>query len=254
MTLKLTSFANPRNPHRVAVFRQTDHALDHIRDHLLTAPECDAWALIHSGLSTIIPQDPKQRWKLYESAVQSRGTSVQELYDDFAALIEEASSVSSALNWWVQQGTVTAGLSKLGVLVLLDFNEPGAAVPEVVRTAFLPGQGSREKTRESKNRPAEGTGLMREGASRGMRNGARRKWTRKGSEARRQAARRTRWSVEQRIFFDVFRPAVQTIRDSYWDSNARRARKRGTEQHEYALLKKELPPNSELGFDDWREL
>jgi len=87
-----------------------------------------------------------------------------------------------------------------------------------------------------------------------MRSGARREWTRKGRDARRHDERRAKWNTDQRIFYEVFRPAVQHIRDSYWDSNASQARARRLGRHEYALLKEKLPPNSELGFDEWLAL
>ena len=254
MTLKLTTFTNPWSKKNVAVFRNLDRALIHIRDHLLSEPECDGWALIDAKLEKEIPGVSKQRWSLYKSAVASDGTKVQSLYNEFASSIARATADSKRLGWCIQQGTVTAGLSKHGVLVLLDYVDPRSSTPEIVRTAFLPGQGSSESTRASRDRPSSDTGLGRERAGRKMRSGARKKWARKGREVRQHEARRTKWSVDERIFFDIFRPALQAIHRSRWDSSATGARQQQRERHEYALLKPKLPRTSNLEFNDWLAL
>ncbi len=222
------------------MFADWPSAREHLRDHLLTAPESEAWAVVAPGYLLLLdPADGDARWRYWEQVETSGGAAAQPLYD----LYREAASadaLDARLVRWVRvQGRVTVAVGTSGILMLVEDG--------IVRTAFLPGQGDPEATRQARA-SEDGRGLVRE---RGMRSG--RPGT-GGAGNREEAIRQRReagWTPEQRLYYRVFRPCVQFVKRCHHrhrDLYGRLLRQ------DYALLKECLPARSRLKLDDWLDL
>jgi hypothetical protein len=238
--LRLRPLPHPAAPTSLVLFFQDwQTACAHLRDHLLTAPECDAWALVAPGYRALLdPADGDVRWRYAEEALSSQGASAQQLYDLYAEAAAADSRDAADLRWSHTEGRVTVAVGTSGVLLLVD---------TLLRTAFLPGQGDPEATRQARGAGPGARGLVRE---RGMRSG------RPGAaghheplrERREQERREERWTDEERLYYRVFRPCVQFIKRCHHrhrDMSGRLVRQ------DYALLKDCLPPRNRLKFADW---
>jgi hypothetical protein len=222
----------------VQVFSDWRKACEHLRDHVLTAPESEAWAVVMSGYGQVIdPADEEERWRYLREAVASRGVTAQPLYDLYGAAVVRDAEDSVRLGWWRSDGGVTVAVGSSGILMVVE---------GVLRTAFLPGQGGPEQTRLGKLQGAQ-TALPRQ---RGMRSGRAGRFARDeaGKDLREREAREAHWTEAERLYYRIFRPAVQFIRKCHHrqrDMTGRLVRR------DYALLKDSLPPRSRLKFQDW---
>jgi len=248
MSLKLSAFPHPRKSARVRVFGSVPRALDHLRDHLLTAPEAEAWGLMVPDYRDVLdPEDWRGRSRLVREMMDQDGQPAGDLYRIYAQAIAQACHGGRNLGWHVETDGVEAYFYTTAVLVLLRFDSGGDSV---VLTSFIPGQGSADKVRKSRDEDDSGGSIVRE-STRRMRRGRR-----ELREDRERSMREIEWSESERRYFRVFRPAVQFIRRSHFDEFAfdpGRGRAR-TRRHEYALLKKRLPSSSRLSYEYWREL
>jgi hypothetical protein len=212
-----------------------------LRDHVLTAPECSAWAVVIPCLAeTIGTDDADKRWNYAERAAADRGASAQPLYDLYCEAIALDSRDAAALHWFATPGSVTAAIGTSGILMLIE--------QELV-TAFLPGQGSASATRAAQEEGREARGLPRERSMRSGRLG--RKQHESPRESRRQQRREAGWTPQERLYYRVFRPAVQFVRRSHHRCRDMYGR---LNRGEYALLKEVLPPSARLKYDDWLAL
>jgi hypothetical protein len=217
----------------VAFFADLERALRHLGDHLLTAPECQGWALVLPALADHVdPHDAEARAAFFRRARSTHGVSAQAVFDLYREASARTASDAFLLNWHASDGPTTAALGTSGVLVLIDG-------PSVV-TVYLPGQGDPAAVRASGEAGAGCLGrerqLMRRPEHRGRR------------ERQEQERREARRSPEERLYYDVFRPAVQFLRKRYhrsWTLD-------GERRHDDALLKKVLPPMSRLGLEGWQ--
>jgi len=138
----------------------------------------------------------------------------------------------------LERTTVSFGTS--GIVTIIE---------QTVRTAFLPGQGSPEATSASQD-PDQQQGLPRE---RGMRSGRPGRRDQKTSDRDRQIReqREAAWSRSQRLYYRVFKPAVQSVKQSHHrNRNMYGKLIRG----DYALLKDVLPHLSQFKYEDWLAL
>lgn len=239
--LQLGAVRDPSAPTRqVSVFGDTGRAIAHLRDHLLTAPECEAWAVVIPQYSSLLdPTDGKSRFRYCESITESASNG-QPLYDLYKAAIVEASDEAAVLHWYCSEGQVTVALGTSGVLILIE---------GVLKTALLPGQGSAEATRQSHERIVEGFGLPREV---GMRSGRPGKWRPVTERETRDRERREEsWPHETRLYYRVFRPAVQFIKKCHHHNRNMFGEWR---HQDYALLKDILPPRSNLKLEQWQSM
>jgi hypothetical protein len=227
----------------VPLFRTWQDAVRHLCDHVLTAPECHGWLIVLPGYFEIIDPDNFDARKRYAAAAeQTRGVSAQPLYDLYALAVRVAALDSACLGWCNTDADVAVALGTSGVLLVIQ----GA----YLRTAFLSGQGDAAAVRESWEAAGAGAGVL--SRERGMRSGrpGRSAGAREHDRPGRQRAEE-RWSAEERLYYYVFRPAVQFIRSRYHAS-------RDLTGHwldcDYALLKPVLPPFSRLKLADWQEL
>lgn len=241
--MNITTMPDPTNAARqVAVFRDWQAASVHLRNHLLAAPECHAWAIvIPEYLEVLDPENAKLRWQFGEQAEQTQGASAQRLYDLYAGAIREDAREASRLGWHQSRAGTTVAIGTSGVFMVVEAE---------LKTAFLPGQGDPECVDHSQ---AEGT--PRKDASpktRRMRSG-RPECTTVGScrEGVRQSARRKGWSHIESLYYLVFKPAVQHIRKTHYDCLDMWGE---PVRSDYGLLKQVLPPMSRLRFPYWMEL
>ena len=74
-------------------------------------------------------------------------------------------------------------------------------------------------------------------------------------EERDKARRESAWTRDQRLFFRVFRPALQFVRRSRFHASdpMKRGASRGALWNEYALLRTKLPSVRSLTFELWSE-
>lgn len=119
----------------VVRFADRDRALEHLCDHVLTAPECEAWARILPEFVAWLLTDSERRFKLARQ-IWRQPSPPEEVELLLAAYLEEiqlAIEQAQALGWWWPSGEdrVYFGLNGLRVVVGKD----------VVRSAYLPGFG-----------------------------------------------------------------------------------------------------------------
>ncbi len=239
-SLQLGDVTDPIHPGDTACFfTDWQSAYKHLRDHLLTAPECFAWQIVSPTYRQVVnPQDADARWTYSQQAAISEGRTAQRLYDLYRVAVSQDIDDSVVLGWCRGEGRLTVCLGTSGILALFDHR--------AVRTAFLPGQGSSQATRTSQQ-AEQPRGLPREAGMRAGRVG------RRGREAvehdrRLRQQREAAWSPAQRLYHRVFKPAVQFVK---------RCHHRNRDMHgrlirgDYALLKEVLPHLSQLKYEHW---
>jgi hypothetical protein len=225
------------------MFRDWDAASRHLRDHLLTAPECHAWILVAPIYCSVLdPADPDGRWHFWEQAQATGGATAQALYDVYRNAAAADSADAHTLEWVHEEEGVAVAVGTSGILLVVEGN--------TLRTAFLPGQGDPDATCEARAAPSPGRGLIRE---RGMRSGratdAHEDWNAREQAA--QTRREAAWSENERLYYKVFRPCLQFIKRCHHchrDMYGRLVRR------DYALLKDCLPARNQLKCDAWLAL
>ncbi len=246
--LVLGGMPHPSRPNvSVLVFGDWAAAVQHIQAHLLIEPELSAWLLVIPELREFVElSDELARTAYHERAERSRGATAQDLYDLFCRSVRQASRDAFRLKWFAETiGTrgqaVTLAIGTAGVLLVVE---------NWLKTAFLPGQGDPQAVldqRESRGPREESPRAGR----RGMRPDVPGDSQGKDREDREQRRREEGWNDGQKLYYKVFRPAIQFVRSHYEiEFDARGERKRG----EYGLLKSVLPPMSQLKYDNWLAL
>jgi hypothetical protein len=222
---------HPAEPARgVTFFADWRRAVEHLIDHVLTSPECEGWAIVAPQLGQHVdPADGLARTRLAQSARESKGVEVQALFDLYQQEAAEASRQAHILGWYTKNESCFVALGVSGVFVLVD--------GDVVVTTYLPGQGDAEAVTQSD----DSRHLRRE------RHPMRRAAPPEEDRRRREAA----WTDEERLFYRVFRPAVQFIRSQHHRARGLDGRLRKADA---ALLKDCLPRMSELRLDGWRSM
>jgi hypothetical protein len=116
--------------------------------------------------------------------------------------------------------------------------------------AFLPGQGDPIAASHSRglDQSREDTEPPR---ARGMRSGHSVSAAAQEEQQRERERSWMSWSEPQRLYYRVFRPAVQFIRSQYQRDLEARGRQRLSD---YGLVKKNLPMMSRLKYQHWLKL
>jgi len=233
----------------VRFFRDWYHAYLHLRDHVLTAPECLAWAVVIPEYAGVVdPHDANARFRYVEGARQSQGASAQALYDLYRQAAALDAQDAATLGWVNTGAGVTVSLGTSGICILIEDN--------VVNTAFLPGQGDAAATRQARDQANKINdascvrGLPRE---RGMPSGRTPHRNLSGSrrEQRAREQRRQQRTPLEDLYYEVFKRSVQFIRQMH---HACRNMYGEEICGDYARLKHRLPRRSQLKFEDWIEL
>jgi hypothetical protein len=221
------------------VFRDAAAARDHILDHLLTAPECEAWRLLlpEVELGEALREREWQARQLLEDA--SRG---QALYAAYARAIGRALLDGGALGlcWRRDDRHIWMGLE--GVVVV-EQERRGRCV----LTAFIPHElDVRAVARFGEPSTAE-VPLPRDIE----------RWTRRGGEGERarkaREARRRHSAPDVLIFVEVFRPAAQVLLTARFDRECvEGSRDEGRLRDPY-LLRNPLHSSGLLRQPGWQE-
>ncbi|TVS20133.1 MAG: hypothetical protein EA424_05500 [Planctomycetaceae bacterium] len=238
--LRLGTVTDPARPDESArFFVDWESAHRHLCDHLLTAPECFGWQLVAPQYVQMCdPEDADARWSYAQQSADSQCGTAQPLYDLYHAAVTRDTDDSSVLGWYHGNRRLTVCLGTSGILAIIE--------QQAVVTAFLPGQGSGHDTRAGQQAEASRV-LPRESGMRSGRSGRRSRDAIEHDRHVRQQ-REAAWSAAQRLYYRVFKPAVQFV-------------KRGHHRHrdlhgrlirgDYALLKDVLPPLSQLKYEHW---
>ncbi len=268
---------HPRTGQAVTVFASWIRACEHLRDHLLSRPECRVWTLLSPHIRDLLDcEDRKAVYQLCRQWQADRGVSAQPLYDLYCQAICQAlvDALRPDLEWvstrQVGGRTITAFLGINGILGLIG--------DTTLVTAYVPGQRDREayhkacqeferaaeEAKDPENwfdpRPLRDRESVREYTQRpsdGRR--LRRGMPTLGEERRdgRHCGEHTEnWSEDERLFYRVFRPAVRTIRAAV---NRQPDPASGVEYSdqeltgpEYSVLNDRLPRCIERNFEQWQ--
>lgn len=264
--LRLGTIPHPAQPGiEVRFFRDWQAACMHLRDHLLTAPECKGWAVVAPQYRQVLdPDDGDARWRYSDQAFETQGASAQDLYDVYCRACGRDARDAARLGWVATQGEGIVALGTSGILLVIEnqavpahpdgARTPGAGeasrtVRGVVVTAFLPGLGNPQAVRKGADSRYASAGLVRES---GMRSGRADSLSHDPRLSKREQLRRLRiranWSRDERLYYTVFRPAVQFIRRCHHQHRDMFGR---FYRRDYALLKDFLPARSRLQYTDW---
>lgn len=250
MPFQIRTTPCPGQPNQLlSVFSGASAAWRHLQNHLLTNPECEAWACICPQMLEIVDlTNADARWQYRQGGDGDSGDYWQPLYDQYAQAVTRAAIASDRLGWHRHDPGWNVRVA-LGHEGLLQVFHPH------LKSAFLPNQGN--ATEVVAARLAGRT--RRDTEARSQRDTMRRHGMRAGRSSPMAFAktveqcqrRESGWTPRQTIYHRVFRPAVRFIR-----SNHRHTRKSNgdLEYRDYALLKEVLPPMSQLSFDDWDAL
>jgi len=217
---------------KVKVFQDSVAACVHLRDHLLSRPECRGWGLVDSRLGELVDLDnPGLRWKLACETMDIDGPAAQELYDIYSGNVARELRDAAELGWHATKDGTTVALGTSGILVVIK--------GRIIKTAFLPGLSTPAGVVKTSARGKKS--LPRERADR--RSRARRKRNSKGNWGK-EALR----TPSEQLYYEVFRPSVKHIRrNHYHDGKAL-----GEEPaNHYALLKECLPSMKALSLTGW---
>ena len=236
--LNLRVVQHPAAPElEVKLFQDSVAATTHMRDHLLSQPECHAWGTLDPGLGQLVNlQNPGARWKFAYEAGSPDSANADRLYSLYCNSIARNLEDAGWLGWHASAGRVTVALGLDGVLSVI--------AGDMLRTSFLPGQGSPGAVKRSRQESHSENDLPREVAF-SRRRSRRRK---KHGMPRRLEANRT-W--EERLYYDVFRPAVKFIRKCHYHDGKISSEDSG---NQYGLLKKFLPGMKALSLNNWIEM
>lgn len=245
--LELQTMAIPTGDGRsVAVFSTWEAACTHMCNHVLAAPESEAWSLAAPAVNQLADvANADECWRLARESMKPEGGFAQPLYDVYVNAIREAAADAARLGWQVSNGNVVVFMGTSGVLVVIE---------RQVKTAFLPGQGDPATTlaaQDAPSRPGESqTVLARQGGMTSGRKGEFRQKHDGGSRSKPQ--RMSSRSREEQLYYTVFRPAVQFIRSRH--NRCRDITGRVLPGGDYALLKGVLPSMSRLKLPHWQTL
>lgn len=225
----------------IRVFATGKAAIDHMLDHLLTAPECEAWAVLLPGWSgTLIaqrgqPELVPERTRFFQRLRGSDGAAAQALYDDWRQVLDGQHQSAQKLGWIGTRPGVRVCLGIHAVLMIIVRTPGGSAR---LKTAFIPGQGRPEEVRA-----ARAEGRHRHDTSRPTSRRAR--W--------REKTRLSGWleangTPDQQYFYRVFRPAVRFLRDRY---NAEADGIPDPNHRDYDLVYEKLPRVGAWSWADW---
>lgn len=256
--LRTLRMPDPNIPTPAQAFANAEKAAEHLANHVLTDPETQAWRLIEPRFSNYLNSDRDiAHWhKLAQERPPS--AKLQPLYDIYCECVETEMHDALTLNWYKTeipgQGASSATPSP-GKPVCVGFGTSGVlAVFEqvrdqwVLRTAFIAGAGNPESVRERQGRAGSGPQPVRPNGMLARRHSDDR-ISRRDQEIRER--REQAWTLEQRIYYNVFRPALQHVFRQQLTCVGPDGK---IWRRDYALLKEALTRRSRISYENWREL
>lgn len=241
----------------IRFFANRQRAVEHICDHLLTAPECDAWRII--APHPLLLERTETKNLRYQTAKllnlePEEDERCEELFETLYTLFYEIAAqeiADAARNAFFYESHTKDNQSK----VLVMFSSSGAlALAEgladrdeyVLKTFFIPAQGDKglvvrqkELVRDAKNP------LPRE---KGERHKPCAKYRKR--EERDKSRRQENYSVQEQLYYLVYKPAYAFLRSCHIEEQRSFD---GTllTGADYALLKDIVP---KLDFEQWCDL
>lgn len=235
MGIHLGTVPHPaRSGVQAAFFPGLDSAVDHLCRHVLSHPESDGWLLVAPALADEAGLcDEEGRHQARLAVLRHEQELTGRLVGLYRRACEVAAGDAFLLGWHVSDGAVTVALGTSGTFFLIE--------ARVLTTAYLPGLGSPEAVRASGEggHPAAGRERRLMRRDRGGRGHV--------PEARRR--REQNWTAEERLYYCVFRPAVQHIRSRHHRAHELD----GGRRDDIALLNRVLPRMSCLTLELWQE-
>jgi len=273
------------------VFETFDRLRRHLNDHVLTPPESHAWGLVWSGRFDCLEDTDAaadQCYRLRESGctasdhglskdaagyqppVGQERRATPERVPTWIGLslayqeeIRKSLGRSQRLSWSKSRGENSIHFDTCGIVLVCRWRGPKGTV----KTAYIPGFSTRGATlrskreRENPHARVSSTSAMRGDALSGTQGRSRENnLTVRERLAQRHAAK---WDADDKLFYLVFRPAVQAVRsrqttgiESFAEGDV------GTDVGEFSSditarlsigdLKALLPKQSELKVDSWK--
>ncbi|MDW8221585.1 MAG: hypothetical protein RMJ82_01380 [Gemmatales bacterium] len=265
LQLRNVTFPDGRHAACARAYATAESAARHLAYHVLEAPEMDKWCLIEPRFDLYLQNDRDiVRWRRL-ALERPSSDELQPLYDIYCNSVAQEMRDARYLQWYATefpQSSVTTqarpgprtavcvGFGTSGVLGVFEYVGDKWAL----RTAFIAGAGRPERVR-IRNIPVQVGATVPAGASVGRSYNSRAVQRCRGymqqRDERKQRQRHERFSPLQRIYFEVFRPALQFIFRQQLISVRPDGR---VERRDYSLLKEVLPPRKRMKYDTWLEL
>lgn len=236
MSLNLREMPNPADPgDRVRIFGTVESAVEHIRKHVLTEPDCLAWPLVDPETSGELGLDDGRRRARMLQQSKRPDADMQSIYDFYADVISSESKQAAELGWVFADSEQCLCLGTSGLLTVIQKN--------VVTAFFADMQEYNELEKEQ--RLSSGFRLNR----RPMRR-SKTATQSKIRESRRRRAQLKNRTLDEQIYHNLFRKTVKFVR-SFQPHPLKEERGR---KGQYWKLQCRLPRLSRLKFRDWIEL
>lgn len=273
------------NNEAVLFFSTPENAEKHIRYHLLTSPECKAWEAIHPNEEYVdliahdcqrlrMAKDVQEVFELpNDSEAKEKECEDHWLYNFYLQAANKEIASALFLGWFavepndgdihcagysfsippiVWKNSVTlVTLSPTGAFIIVVRNFDKDTNKKVLRLAtfYFAGQGDPLATRKSKDNLNRS--LLRDSDSSQQKHswkwGKNGKLTHRYTERKRQ--REEKYSVEQRIYYNYFKPSWAWMRKQHWVNEY--VEHSTTVRKHAALLKETI---KKLSFKEWLPL
>lgn len=241
-------------------FSNTDSLKKHLNDHVLTPSESYSWGIVWKGEIQFLEESDngdntcyRMRVELFDDMAGEHSLALSDLMNRYLTTANDLFTQSQRLGWRVQALRVAACINSSGVVGVF---ETGASTT-IVKTVFIPGFGTADGTLQSQKADSSphdrvsasgfnSRGSAMRGADSRGRQSDHRDSRRGGIQHRMRNRRAAAWNSDQRVYYLVFRPAIQFLRRLQLGSNAC--------SRDVALLKSVLPMMSQLKINKWLEL
>ena len=227
-------------------FETSEKLLTHVLNHVLTPEEAHAWYYVWEELDERLAPTPAGAEFCFDLRRQlpTDAQLQQSLTNRYLDTIAHQVQESVQMAWTAESRWQQVGLGLAGVYYVLVRHKDRA---ETIVTAYIPGFGSAAGTTQSQAEPdnpharARGVSWMR-----GERDEGQRKDTDRSIAMRLRERRAQDWNASQRLYYLVFRPAIQFVRG--WQDWKRPHRLN------MSSLGASLPSMSHLKYEDWLNL
>lgn len=271
------------NDKPVMFFSTPEKAGEHIRNHLLSSPECYAWAIIypddrfknlvqldehrvkmaHEILKTFITPSLCGHW-LYDYYLDAANHEIVKAIslgwvavDAFSLSTDDIKVLGDGFSFDIPENKRNVNdtivmMSPVGAFIVIQnsYDHDTQRMELRLTSFYIGGQGSREKVNDSKENSQ--SPLPREMSTeiylRDRRNQKPKTRYQTKREIEVQIRRENKYSLEEYIFYKLFRPARQWMREQHWTSSKPDSEV-WTGKHA-ALLKKKVDVNS---YEKWLE-
>lgn len=199
-------------------FSSAEKVLEHIEAHLLDQEEGLRWRRIAPGLHELLPDERTGVRKL-QMARNGDFSEIEPIYALYCETVNQEMGDAQSLGWHNcgsrPSVTVCVAMGTSGVLALFECDYFS---PWIMRTAFIPGVGSKARTVKRKMQ-AFGY-YVAQPPGRGMLEGRFRKSNMDRRDLEKMQERERQWTTEQWIFYRSFRPALQFVWKTHRNSTA----------------------------------